>query len=70
MSKGPAVPIIGIWLRREGDCAVVYVTKEDGKSYEAIREHYDGAFSHHISEHGLAGLTKRDWLDLETHVDG
>lgn len=59
MPKGPAVPVMGIWLRREGDYAVVYVEK-DGKRYEAIREHYEGAFSHHISEHGLAGLHKLD----------
>lgn len=58
---GPQVPIKGIWLRREGDYAVVYVEK-DGKSYEAIREHIDGPFSHHISERGLAGLHKLDWL--------
>jgi hypothetical protein len=61
MPKGPAVPIMGIWLRREGDYAVVYVEK-DGKRYEAIREHYEGAFSHHISEHGLAGLHKIDQI--------
>jgi hypothetical protein len=59
MPEGPAVSIMGIWLRREGDCVVVYVEK-DGKRYEAIREHYDGPFSHHISEHGLAGLHKLD----------
>lgn len=60
--KGPAVPIMGVWLRREGDHAVVYVEKADGKSYEAIRERYDGNFSHHITEHGLAGLTKLDHI--------
>ena len=62
MPHGPLVPIKGIWLRREGDYAVVYVEKEDGKSYEAIREFVDGQFSHHITEHGLAGLTKLDKL--------
>lgn len=62
MAHGPLVPIKGIWLRREGDYAIVYVEKADGKSYEAIREHIDGPFSHHITEHGLAGLTKLDWL--------
>jgi hypothetical protein len=61
MPHGPQVPIKGIWLRREGDYAVVYVEK-DGVSYEAIREHVDGPFSHHISEHGLADLHKLDWL--------
>lgn len=62
MPHGPLVPIKGIWLRREGDYAVVYVEKEDGKSYEAIREHYEGNFSHYITEHGLAGLTKLDHI--------
>jgi hypothetical protein len=60
--KGPAVPVMGIWLRREGDSMVVYVEKDDGKRYEAIREHYDGPFSHHISEHGLASLHKLDHI--------
>lgn len=58
MPHGPLVPIKGIWLRREGSDAVVYVMKEDGKTYEAIREHVESTFSHHISEWGLAGLTK------------
>lgn len=61
MARGPAVPLKGIWLRREGDYAVVDVEKEDGKSYEAIREYIgpiDSTFSHNISEHGLAGLTR------------
>lgn len=63
MPHGPLVPIKGIWLRREGNYAVVYVEKEDGKSYEAIREHCEGYFSHHITEWGLAGLTKLDSLE-------
>lgn len=57
--------IKAIWLRHEGDYAVVYVEKADGKSYEAIREHIgpiECTFSHHISESGLANLTKLDWL--------
>jgi hypothetical protein len=62
MPRGPAVPITGIWLRREGNYAVVYVEK-DGKSYEAIRELYDGNFSHYVSEHGLAQLNKLDWME-------
>lgn len=60
--NGPAVPVMGIWLRREGDDVIVYVEKEDGKRYEAIREHVHGPFSHHISEHGLAGLAKLDHI--------
>lgn len=60
--KDPAVPVVGIWLRREGDYTIVYVEKEDGKRYEAIREHWDGAFSHHISASGLAGLHRLDHI--------
>lgn len=56
MSHGPAVPIKGIWLRREGNYAIVEVEYPDGSKREAIREFYDGNFSHYISEHGLAGL--------------
>lgn len=65
MTRGPAVQITGIWLRREGNYAVVYVEK-DGKSYEAIKEYIgpiDCTFSHHISEHGLATLHKLDWME-------
>lgn len=68
MPHGPLVPIKGIWLRRESDYAVVYVEKADGKSYEAIREYIgpiENTFSHHISEHGLAGLTKLDPLETK-----
>jgi len=67
MSEIPAIPVKGIWLRREGNYAVVYVTKADGKSYEAIREHIgpiDATFSHHISGHGIASLYKRDPIEL------
>ena len=64
MPQGNPVPIMGIWLRRVGDYAVVYVEK-DGRRYEAIREYIgpiDGTFSHYISEHGLAGLHKLDHI--------
>lgn len=61
MPHGPAVPITGIWLRREGSDVIVYVEK-DGKRFEAIREHAENTFSHHISEHGLAQLHKLDAL--------
>jgi len=67
MSNIPLIPVQGIWLRREGDYAVVYVTKADGKSYEAIREYIgpiENTFSHHISGHGLEGLWKRDPIEL------
>lgn len=59
MPEIPAIPVKGIWLRREGNWAVVYVTKADNKSYEAIREYIgeiDSTFSHHISGHGLETL--------------
>lgn len=56
MAKGPAVPIQGIWLLREGDYAVVLVEFPDGSKKEAIREHLDGSFSHFIHDWGLAGL--------------
>lgn len=58
MAKGPAVPIQGIWLRREGDYAVVLVEYPNGETIEVIREHVDGSFSHFIHDWGLA--SKRD----------
>lgn len=58
MPKGEPVLIQGIWLIREGDKAVVLVELPDGTYQEAISEHIDGQFSHHISEHGLRGLNK------------
>lgn len=62
-AQGPdAGKVTGLWLRREGDSTIVYVEKDDGKRYEAIREHWDGAFSHHISASGLAGLHKLDHI--------
>lgn len=59
MPKGPAVPVQGIWLCREGDYAVVLVEYPDGRQFEAIREHVDGQFSHFIHDHGLAALPER-----------
>ena len=56
-----AVAVTGLWLRREGSDAVVYVEK-DGKRFEAIREHYDNSFSHHVGQSGLAGLHKLDQI--------
>lgn len=46
----------GIWLRREGDDAVVTATDIYGREVELIREHIEGPFSHHISEHGIKQL--------------
>lgn len=54
MARGNAVPVMGIWLRREGDYAVVLAEDSQGKTVELIREHVDGPFSHNISEHGIA----------------
>ena len=56
MAKGPAVPVQGIWLRREGEDAVVLVEYPDGRQIEAIRERLDGQFSHFIHDWGLAKL--------------
>ena len=56
MARGPAVPINGIWLRREGDYAVVIVEYPDGREIEAIREYIDSPFSHFIHDWGLASL--------------
>jgi hypothetical protein len=39
------VPITGLWLRREGDDAVVLV-EVDGEWRKVITERFDGAFSH------------------------
>ncbi len=66
MPKGPAVPIMGIWLRKEGDYTNVYIAREDGKFYLAISEYSgpsDNTFSHHISEHGLANQLPLDTLE-------
>ena len=43
----PATPAVRrpVWLRREGDHAVILV-EVSGKWIEVIREHFDGAFSH------------------------
>ena len=49
MPYGPAVPIMGIQLRREGNYAIVSVEFPDGKSHDVIKELYDGNFCHHIT---------------------
>jgi hypothetical protein len=58
----PAVPVKGVWLRHEGSDVVVYIEREDGKRYEAIREHDQSAFSHHISGHGILAMHKLDHI--------
>ncbi|HEX8838163.1 MAG TPA: hypothetical protein VF748_14575 [Candidatus Acidoferrum sp.] len=64
MPRGPAVPLLGIWLLRVGDYAVVLAEKPDGTYAELMRERVDAPFSHMISEHGIAkvftdGVTKK-----------
>lgn len=41
-----------IWLRREGDFAVVLIEK-DGAFVEVIREPLDGPFSHIVEPSGI-----------------
>lgn len=52
MPKHVAVAVDGIWLRREGDDAVVLVER-DGRWLEIIREHIDGPFSHICEPNGV-----------------
>jgi hypothetical protein len=54
MARGKAVQVMGIWLRRLGDEVVVSAETIGGHDVELIREQYDSAFSHNISEHGIA----------------
>ena len=53
MARGGAAQVMGIWLKREGDWAVVTAEDIYGREVELIREHLDGPFSHNISEHGI-----------------
>lgn len=64
MPRGPAVPIKGIWLRKEGQFTRVYIEREDGKSYLAISELSENNFSHNISEWGLASSLPLDQLEI------
>ena len=54
--EGRGIDISAVWLRAEGEYAVVLVERSDGKWYEVIREKMDGPFSH-ICE--ASGLIKR-----------
>ena len=45
-------PVSGIWLRREGNYAVVLVEHE-GEFVEVIREHIEGPFSHIVEPTGI-----------------
>ncbi len=47
------INIRGVWLRREGDYAVVEVWMPDGSYREIIREHIDGNFSHCVHAGGI-----------------
>lgn len=53
MARGEPVPVMGIWLRREGNHVVVLAEDTNGNSVEVIREWHDGQFSHNITEHGI-----------------
>lgn len=59
MARGEPVLVMGIWLRREGDHVVVLAEDTQGNSIEVIREWYDGAFSHNVSEHGIRGCFEK-----------
>ena len=52
MPKQVAVAVDGIWLRREGDHAVVLVER-DGRWLEIIREYIDAPFSHICEPNGV-----------------
>lgn len=45
-----------IWLRREGDFAVVLIEKDNGDFVELIREHIEGHFSHIIESSGIDAI--------------
>lgn len=51
----------GVWLRRDGDHAVVLVEVE-GEWHEVIREHYDGNFSHITESGGIRSRVNEAWL--------
>jgi hypothetical protein len=46
------IPVTGIWLRREGDDAVV-LAEVDGRWRRLIGEALDGQFSHIIEPSGI-----------------
>jgi hypothetical protein len=46
------VVVTGIWLRAEGDSAVVLVER-DGRWVEVIRETKDSPFSHIVEPNGI-----------------
>jgi hypothetical protein len=46
------VAISGIWLRREGNFAVMLIER-DGRWFEIVREPLDSQFSHIIEPNGI-----------------
>jgi hypothetical protein len=56
MPRGAPAQVMGIWLKRVGDYAVVTAEDIYGHEVELIREHIEGPFSHNISEHGINKL--------------
>ena len=58
--------IRGIWLCREGNKTVVYVTLENGEERKVIEEVFSDNFSHYIHEHGIrrAPVTRRSDADI------
>ncbi len=54
MPRGKPVPVMGIWLRREGDQLIVSAEDENGNNVVLITEHYDGPISYNVTEHGIA----------------
>lgn len=59
MARGNPVPVMGIWLKRIGDKVIVSAEDSEGRNIDLIVEQADGAFSHNISEHGIAGLFEK-----------
>lgn len=47
------LPIRAVWLKREGDDAVVCVETPAGRWVEIIRERIDGSFSHICEAAGI-----------------
>jgi hypothetical protein len=47
-----------IWLRRDGQHAVVLIEATKGQWVELIRENLDGPFSHIIEPTGIKRLTQ------------
>ena len=55
-----------IWLRREGDYAIVEV-EFDGEWVEVIREHIDGNFSHCVHPVGIQEQMYRALMEPRHH---